>query len=347
MKIKIDGKYWDYFNDFTLSDQLDTCAATFAFTFKYDPANPDHADISLPLGFQKVEVFDDEDNLFFTGTVLNHKFNSEAMPELVQVSGGSLGIILEDCTIPYAAYPLESTGRNLKEITQRLLAYFNLQLVIVNSVVNECNQPFVKSVAKPRGTIKEYLSKLAAQKNVVLSHGVFGEIIYFRPNLNAPSIGLFTKQNTLSMSFDINGQGMHSDITIIRQASKPNNNSVDFDKVGGSGAHDSVKNNLVKGFRPVVDMLTSGSGKDTLRGASNTLAAELKNIKLSFSLNRWEKIKPGDVLEIQNDEIRLPNPTRFIVESTVMSQNSKELSMGIICVLPETFTGGQPKNIFA
>lgn len=347
MKIKINGKYWNYFNDFTLSDQLDTCAATFAFTFKYDPNNPDHDEISLPLGFQKLEVFDDAGNLFFTGTILNHKFNSEAAPELVMVSGGSLGIVLEDCTIPYAAYPLESIGRTLKDITLRLLRYFNLQLVVDKSVTNECNQKFAKSVAKPKGTVKEYLSKLAAQKNVVLSHGINGEIIYFRPDLNAPSIGLYTKENTLSMPFDINGQGMHSDITIIRQASKATGNIADADaKQGGAGAHDSVKNNLVKGFRPVVDLLSSGSGKDTGRGAKNTMAAELKNIKLSFALNRWDNIKPGDVLEIQNDEVRLPNPTRFIVEATSMGQRATEQSMSVTCVLPETFTGGQPKNIF-
>lgn len=364
MKIKINGNYFEYFNDFTISDQLDTCAATFAFTARYDVNNTDAAyqGIFRPLGFQKVEFFDDNGQVFFTGTILNHDFNSKAAPQLVLLSGYSLGGVLEDCTIPYKVYPqkadpnkvdfdsttvnsFESAGRNLREISTRLLGYFGLKLVIDKSVTNECNQAFVKSVAKPTGTIKEYLSKLAAQKNVVMSHGIYGEIIYFRPDVNARSIGLFNAKNTLDMGFKINGQGMHSDITVMRQASKET--KVDFDSPGGAGAVDSIKNNLVKGFRPFVDLLSSGSGKDTLRGAKNSLADELRNIKIGFTLPRWDNIKAGNILEIQNPEVRLKNPTRFIVENTVLMQRANERTMSVTCVIPESFTGGQPKDIFA
>lgn len=363
MKIKINGNYYLYFNDFTLSDQLDTCAATFAFTAKYDYTDPQQQEIFRPLGFQQVQFFDDNDAIFFTGTILNHKFNSKAAPELVLISGYSLGGILEDCTLPYKTYPakstgaqsvnfstlpvnsFESTGRSLKEITQNILKYFNLQLVIDPSVTNECNQVFAKSVAKPRGTIKEYLCKIAAQKNVVMTHGINGEIIYFRPDVNAPSIGLYDGENTLNMSFDINGQGLHSDISCMRQASKETN--IKFNDTGGAGAVDSVKNLLVKIFRPFVDLLTSGSGKDTGRGAKNALADELRNIKLSFELPRWDKIKIGDILEVQNPEVRLNKPTRLIVEHTSISEKASERTMAVTCVLPESFTGGQPLDIFA
>jgi prophage tail gpP-like protein len=347
VKIKINGNYWINFNDFSLNEQLDTCAATFAFSAKYDPDSQDanYQAIFRPLGFQTVEFFDDNDNLTFTGLILNHDFASGAVNKLVILSGYSLGGVLEDCTIPLAAYPLESAGRSLKEITTRILKYFGLQLVIDKSVTNECSQVFAKSVAKPDGTIKDYLCKLAAQKNVVLAHGVHGEIIYFRPDINARAIGRYTKENVLTMGFRINGQGMHSDITTMRQASR--SSEIDADSPAGRGSSDSVKNNLVKQFRPVVDKLSSGSGKDTLRGAKNTLANELRNIKLGFTINRWDNIRIGDVLEVVNDEVRLRTPTRFIVENTVKDAKSEERTMSVTCVLPESFTGGQPKDIFA
>ena len=363
MKIKINGNYYRFFNDFTLSDQLDTVAARFAFSAKYDPADTAMADIFRPLGFQPVQFFDDDDNLFFTGTILDHDFNSKATPELVAIAGYSLGGVLEDCTLPYKTPPaakvsatkidfssttinsFESSGRSLKEIAQRLVGYFGLQLIIDPSVTNDCNQVFVKSVAKPRGTIKEYLSKLAAQKNVVMGHGINGEIIFFRPNVNAPSVGLYNGQNTLNMRFKIAGQGLHSDLTCMRQASK--DTKIDFDSAGGAGSVDSVTNPLVKLYRPFVDFLTSGSGKDTGRGAKNAMADELRNIKLTFDLPRWDKLFPGDILEVQNPEVRLNHPTRLIVEETTRYQKSTEKTMGIICVMPESFTGGQPKDIFA
>ncbi|HMI03735.1 MAG TPA: hypothetical protein VK541_14725 [Pedobacter sp.] len=347
MKVKINGSEYLYFNDFTMSSNLDSVASTFAFTLKYDPKNLALKELVRPLSFHKVEFINEETGeLQLTGIILSHTFNSRSTPELVQLSGYSLAGELEDCSIPYSSYPLESLNRTLKEIATRLLQLFNLKLVISVNVKKECDQIYTKSVATPSGSIKEYLAKLAAQRNVVVSHDPAGNVLFFRPDTKVASKGLYDQHNTLNMGLDVNGQGMHSDLTSIRQPSKKSDSDFDDENEGVTGV-DSIKNPLVKRFRPFVEVLSSGTETDTVKGVKNTLAAELKNIKVGFELSKWDNINIGDVLEVQNEELFISWPVRMIIVSLSKIEDSQKKSMVVTLVLPETFTGEQPKNIFS
>lgn len=350
MKIKINGKFYDYFNDVTIKKTLDAVASSFAFSVEFDLSNPIIRDLIRPLSFHKVEIFD-EDKLLLTGTIIKHTFSSESTSNMVILSGYSLGGVLEDCNIPYDSYPLESINRTLKEITTRLLKYFNLNLIVDKTVARECNQNIAKSVASPEDTVKGYLAKVAAQKNVVISHNEKGEIVFFRPVTTSLSKMLYTPENTDAMGNDVNGQSMHSTITTLRQPGKKKDGG---DAILSESQEkqtltpvDTINNQLIKSFRPAVSVLSSGSETDTSFGAKNILASELKNIAISFNLDRWDPIETGDIVDVINERIYLFNRTRFIVESITQSESSSSKSMIVTVVLPETFTGEQPKNIFA
>lgn len=338
MKIKINDKYYVFFNDFALSSSLDSVASSFSFTARFDPKSDENRDLFRPLSFHKVEFFNNANQLFFTGTIVSHKFDSKMDSDLVQLSGYSLPGILEDCTVPYSAYPLESSSSSLKEITQKILKNFNLTLRIDNSVSKEANMPYKKSVAKPEGSIKDYISKLAAQRNIIVSHDRHGRLLFFRPDANAKPVQFYNKSNTTAMSLDVNGQGMHSELTILRQPAG---------KDGGNATPvDTLKNNMVKKFRPTVQLMTEGEETDTKAAVQNYLADELKNIKVSININRWDGMFTGDIIEIENDELYINKRTRFMVESTTINENSDGRTMSISAVLPESFIGTTPKNIF-
>lgn len=360
MKIKINGKYYDFFNDVTIQTSLAAVASTFSFTAKYDPVNPVHKELFRPLTYFPVIFYDDDDDrLLATCTLIQHRFNSEAAPNLTLFSGYSHGGVIEDCQIPPKAYPLESNNRTLNEIATRLLNLFNIKLIIYDSAIKECNQVIEKSVAKPEETIKDYLCKIAAQKNVIISHDIHGNIIMFRPDVTALPKLYLTQENTLTMGNDVNGQGLHSDLTSIRQPAKGDGNNPftndyedlpDFDSNPSSfkiSSIDTVKNPLVGTFRPSVDVLSSGTFYDTITAAKNRRAAELQNIKIPFSLNYWPKVSVGDVVEVMNPEIYINNRTRMIIESTSINESGDSKTMSGVLVLPETFNGNDPKNIFA
>ncbi len=344
MKIKINGEYFDYFNDFSVTTGLDAVASVFQFTMMFDPANAAHRDICHPLTYKHIQFFHDDGKVFSTGTIVSHSFISKATREPVRISGYSMGGVIEDCPVPFELYPLQSDSRTLKEITQRLIKPFGLNLIIYDSAARACDQVIEKSVAQPGETIKDYLSKIACQKNIVLSHDVYGNLIYFKPDVKATSKGFFNKENALDFGADINGQALHSKLTMLRQQSKRGDTEGD-DSVSPVG---SVTNPLVKAYRPAVYVQSSGKETDTGISVMNALSDELKNIKFGFSLpNAEQDLSIGDIVEVQNEEVYLYNRTRMMVTNTIVSEDSKGSNLSVTLMLPETFGGGIPKDIFS
>lgn len=338
MKIKIDGVNYEDFNDLALSVKIDSVASTFAFTGRYDKENSDHKHLFRPLSFYECLIFDDNDKKIITGTIISHDFNSKERPELVTFSGYSKGGVLEDCSIPYELYPLESLNRSLKDIATRLVNYFGLKLIIHDSVKSDCNLIYQKSVGEPSGMVKDYLSKLTSQRNIVMSHDVDGNIIFTRINGKGSSKGIYDGENTLTMGLSIQGQSFHSKITVLKQPSKGD---------GAASFSDSIENSLVTAKRPQVSVLTSGEDGETAKGAKNLLAEELKSIKIPMTFERWEDLHIGDLVGIQNPEIFINKEVKMVVEGLSYSQNASSKTMSVSTVLPESFSGDQPKNIFA
>ncbi|MES2287276.1 MAG: hypothetical protein V4547_16410 [Bacteroidota bacterium] len=338
MKIKIGGKYFIYFNGFAVVQKLDSVASTFTFVARFDPTDKESRIMFKPYSYPDVEVYTDEGKLLLTGSIVTHEFNSDAAPKLVKVSGYSAGGILEDCQIPLANYPLENLQGNLKDISNKLLKIFDLSLKIDASAAKECSLNYEKSVCEPTETIKEYLSKLASQRNVVMSHDINGNIIYFKPNINAKSKYYFTDENTVDMALTANGQGLHSSVSVIRQPSHGNS---------GVETKDTVNITLCKKHRTSVKKMSSGEDTNTARAVKSAMAAELKSLGVRVSLSEWlEDIKCGDIVDIHNHEIYLFYRVRFIVTEIEYQQNQQEKTMDITVMLPEAFTGDIPKNIF-
>lgn len=337
MKVKINGQYYAFFDNVSINFKLDSVASVFSFDARFNPNNAAHRIIFQPLTYNIVEIYDNDDKLKFTGVILNTSLGSNSSRDLQNVSGYSKGGVLEDCSIPYSAYPLERLNVSLKDIASRLFKEFGLGFVVDNSVSNEMNLNYAKTVAEPTDTIKDFISKLAAQRNIVLSHNKKGDILFFKPDTKAKAKAFFSDQNTTSMSLAVNGQAMHSTISVIRQPSKDN---------PGLSPVDTISNHLVKINRTVVKVLSSGTETDTKKAADNLLAEELKSIEINVEINRYEDLNCGDIVEVHNHEIFLYNKTRLIVsEITINEANSSE-SMSLKLVLPETFTGETPKNIF-
>lgn len=335
MKIKINGNYINFFDEVAIQLSLDSVASGFSFVGRYNPENPLHQKVFKPLSFAEVEIYH-ENQLRLTGTLVNHSFNSEVRPDLWQLSGYSKPGILEDVNIPYDLYPLESLNRNLKDITERLLKPFNIGLKIDPSVMREATTNFEKSVAGPSETIKSYLAKIAAQRNIVLSHDFKGNLLFTRPDTQAsPKLRLNTN-NTIKMSLGCKGQSLHSEVCIIRQPSDEGNIS----------PVDTVNNPVIKNFRPVVKLLTSGTDTDTKKAAENQLAAELKNIIFKVSVNKLLDLVPGDMVEVKNEELFLFDYKKLMVSSIKMNENSSKQITELDLVVPEAFSGQTPKNIF-
>lgn len=337
MKLKINGKFYDFFTDITVNYSLDSVASVFSFKSRFDPDNADHRAVFKPLSYNKVEIFDNEDSLLLTGVIVNTALGSDSKRELQSLSGYSKAGILEDCTIPVSSYPLEKVNVSLRDLIQLVIADFDLSFTVDQNVSSDMDILYPKTVAQPTETVKSYIAKLASQRNIIIGHNEKGNLRFFRPNQQSAPKLFLTASNTLKMSLDVSGQSFHSEISVIRQPSKDNTSLTPVD---------TISNPLVKIRRSLVKVLSSGSETETKKASDNALAGELKNIGISVTLNRVEKVYVGDLIEIQNPEIYLYNRTKLIIASISVkeTQNSEEMILNL--VLPESFTGEIPKNIF-
>lgn len=379
MKVKIKGNYYDFIESFAFSQGLDSVASSFGFTVVFNPEDENHRNIFRPLSYPKVEFFDDNDKKFFTGIILNHSFAVTAVPDVLALSGYSLSGNLEDCTIPYSLYPLESNKRSLKEIAERYLKPFNIKIVVEESARKDMSLVYEKTSAEPKDTIKEYLSKLASQRNILLSHNENGDLVFFKPDFASKPKFTYTEENSLNITLEVNGQNMHSDITILRQPEKKKTpkkkkKAAEEEKVDADGFpiglldgildpdpkpekkkkpkekpkfYDSVHNSLVEYYRPIVEVLSEGDASATKNAALNLVAEEFKNIRINVDVDKWEDIRAGDVVEVQSPNIFVFKKLKLVVESFSKEMQKDSQTMSLSLMLPEAFTGNLNKeNIF-
>lgn len=361
-RINIDGKNVDFFTAGSITLKLDSIASTFEFASRFSAQNKEHQEMFKPLKYKEVQIFNSNDKLIFTGTILNHRFKSNSGRELVIISGYSKTGILEDVTIPVSSYPLESTSRSLKDIAEKLCGLFGIKVLISDqaktisetavkskaknvraksdyeSLKAKSNSVFGRTSASPTETIKDYLAKLAGQKNIILSHNEKGDVLLFQPDLLQKPRYFFTKGNSLSMGMDVNGQGMHSDINIVRQPSDENE---------GVSTADVSKNTLVGKYRPTTKLLTSGEDTETKDAAKNELAAELKNITATVELQGlFDEIFPGEIVNCHNHYVYMFAYTRWMVDSITLKFDEKSDTTTLNLVPPESFSGDNPRNLF-
>ena len=252
MKVKINGAIYSFFTDIEISYNLDSMASVFSFKSRFNPDNKLHREVFQPLAFHKVEIFSNDDVLLLTGVLVNTSLSSSSARSLQTLQGYSKAGILEDCTIPVNSYPLEKTKVSLSDLASSLLKDFNIGFSIDASAKNEMNSVYEKTVAQPAETVKAFLSKLAAQRNIIISHDSRGDLVFFKLDTKRKPIMLLDERNTLKMALNVSGQAFHSEISVIRQPSKDNTSLNPVDTVINSMV--KIKRSVTKCFKPMIKL---------------------------------------------------------------------------------------------
>ncbi len=346
MNVKIDDRIHvrdiQFFNNFQLSLRYDSVGSLFSFDFYFDPKNPQHRETACISHFHEAIVQHNGETLV-TGYILQQAFSYKSQKTLTKLSGYSKPGVLEDCAIPKELYPIQWDGLNLAEITQKLLAPFKLKFQVDPAVSARVNKPYSTVKAEVGQTIKDFLNKLASDRNIIISHDVYGNLLYTQANTKAAPLVYFDgTQNGVEMSLTFNGQGIHSEITVMKQA----------DSDGGNAGEITIKNPYCPiVYRPTVVTQGSGDDNDTQEAARSALSKELQAaINLNITVSAWEvqgkTLKPNTIISVVAPELYIFKPTRFFVESVDYTGNSEGQTATMKCVLPEVYDNGEIINIF-
>jgi prophage tail gpP-like protein len=242
-------------------------------------------------------------------------------------------------------YPLQSDGLTLRQIAKKFTDRFGLKLIVDSSVAAKMDQVIEKTTAEPTTKIKDYLSDIASQRKIIITHDVNGNLVFTQPKTDKAPIFHFNGNipgTTLEMSF--NGQPIHSHITVMKQASSK----------GGNAGQVTIKNPycpVAYVYRPITIIQSSGDDNTVEDLAMQALAAELKNITLTIKTDRWETengdiILPNNMITCEDHELFLYKKTSWFIEEVDLEGDEQKTIATIKCVLPEVYNGQMPKNIF-
>lgn len=339
---RIRNRKVDFWNQFSLTLRYDSMASAFSFTGYFNPDNPEHKDLYC-IGHYHLATVEHNDELLLTGYILNQGFTDAPKKEPVTIAGYSLPGVLEDCEFP-PKVPLQSDGLSLRQIAEKIITPFGLKMIVDPSVSALMDKVYEKSSAGETQKIKDYLTKLSAQRNVIISHTTKGNILFTKakpkqqPILNYGEVGgaPFT-----SMELTFNGQAMHSHITVMKQP----------DKDGGNAGESTIRNPYAPFvYRPTTVIQNSGDDNDTDQAARNILSAELKNMVLKITTDRWEVdgkiIKPNNLITVINPKVYLYKKSTWFIESIDFKGDNKSTVATLNCVLPEVYSGETPKYLF-
>ncbi len=342
MIIKIKNRKYDFFNGVLINLKYDSIASTFSFQAYFNPENDDQREL-LHVAHYHIVKIEHENETLITGPILSNTFTNTSRDQLAKIGGYSSPGVLQDCNIPISLYPLQSDGLSLREIANKLVSAFKLEIIVDPDVDSLMDKTYTNSTAGESQTIQQYLTELANQRDIVLSHTVDGELLFTKAQTNKDPILKFEPGGSLftNMELSFNGQAMHSDITVQKQA----------DADGGSASESTIKNPYVPFvFRPKIISQNSGDDNDTGEAAKSALSAELKNLKLTIELDRWtvddKVIQPNNIISVINPKVYLYTKTNWFIESVSLTGDNKRQVARLSCVLPSVYDKSTPVNIF-
>lgn len=171
-------RFWDSVRITQAVDSLDTVE----FGAPFEPGIQAFREAFRPFSFARVEITVGGVP-FFTGTMVPVDPAIGRNQTIVTVGGYSLPGVLNDCTAPASAFPLEFDGQGLQEIATSLCAPFGLGV----EFQAEQGAIFERVALNPGKKVLTFLAELAKQRNLIMSNTALGKLLFWQSSeIGAP-----------------------------------------------------------------------------------------------------------------------------------------------------------------
>jgi len=342
--IKVGNRQVDFFTKGSIELKYAHIGSTFKLSGVFDKDNAFQRRLFKPLSYEEITIFSVRGERLITGVVLNHAFKSEPREEIVTIFGYSKTGVLQDSQIPLSVYPLEYNGLTLRQIATKLCDPFGIKVIVENDQ-GISDEVIDEVTADPEQTVSKFIVQIASQRNLVITHNEFGNLLITRAQTNVPSIATYREEvPATTIRLSVVGANMHSEITAMKEIGIESDNA----------SESEVTNTLVQSFRPKIRLQNVGNDNTVDNVARNIRANELKSIRLIISSDRWEwlndksleTIRPNNIVDVISADNYLAKRTQFFVESVQLDFDSTKETSILNCVLPQVYNNEDPKDIF-
>lgn len=329
-------RHWTRISVVRSVDTLDT--AGFAAPFSVD--TPGFKETFRPLSYKPFGI-DIGGRRLFTGTLVGVNPEMSADQKMVRASGYSVPGVLQDCTAPAEAYPLEFGGWNLREIAEELLRPFGIPVVFDSAL--DPNVVFDFGVGlKPGKKILPFLIKLAKEKNLLVSNTPEGELLFRQADVGA-GVRAYLRQGEfplLEVTPAFDPQEYYSSITGIEQV---------FYGFGG-GVYTKSNPRLAGVVRPFVfepdDSVSSAEISTTVEAKMGRMLANAAPYTIKVATWRtpdgalWE---PGDAISVYAPDAMIYEPYKFVIRQVTLDRSVQGEYAILNLVPPGSLAGKVPE----
>lgn len=330
----IGGKRFRFWTAIRLTRALDSMD-TLDISAPFEPQLADFRTTFRPFSYKSIEITVGGE-LLFKGTMVSIT-PSLGESKTIQVSAYSTPGVLNDCTAPASAYPIEYNNQSLKAITNAVLKPFGLSAIFESTSADK----FERVAINPGQKLLEFLADLAKQKNLVISSTERGEL-FFRKSIEKGTPVAKLRQGespVISITPTFSPQEYYSHITGIEPVT-----------VGSSGGAYTIKNTkLTTVLRPFTFQAKDSEG-GTLKEAVQAKVGRMFGNMVSYkvALNTWRdpagKLwKPNTLVNLQSDSAMIYKPYNFVLRSVEFSRDENSQTATLDLVIPGSFSGKIPE----
>jgi Mu-like prophage tail protein gpP len=335
--ILIDGKRFRFWDKIRINRAIDSMD-TVEFGAPFDSETPGFKETFRPFSFKTVVITVGGEPLF-TGTMVAVNPVLENNQRIVTVSGYSSPGVLNDCTSPASAFPLEFDNLGLKEIATSLAEPFGI------SVEFNADQGaiFERVASEPGKKVLAFLTELAKQRNLIISNTPLGKLLFLQSSEGGSPKAILRQGSApvLSVTPFFSPQEYYSHITGIEPVI-----------VGLEGSQFTVKNPRLAGVTRPLTFETPDTLGAGVKSAVESKAGRMFGSMVSYSVRVATWRDPGGELWEPNTSVLLSAPGamvyseyEFVIRSIEFSRDSKTETATLNLVIPGAFNGKIPEGL--
>ena len=333
--VLIDGKRFRFWDKIQLTRSIDAMD-TVEFGAPFESDIPNFRQIFRPFSYKSIVVTVGGDPIF-TGTMITINPVLENERKIIAASGYSLPGVLNDCTPPASAFPLEFNKQGLQEISATLTASFGLGI----QFDSDQGAIFERVATKPTTKILSFLIDLAKQRNLIISSTERGKLLFQQSiSIGSPVARLQQGEPPLlSVTPRFSPQEYYSHLTGLESV-----------EIGLSGSQYTVKNERLEGvIRPLIFTVPDAVKADVKAAVQAKMGRMFGNLAAyTIEVATWRDSngniwKPNTTIKLTAPDAMIYNEYEFIIRSINFEKDDKTEIATLDLIIPGSFSGQLPE----
>ena len=336
VSVLIGGKWFKYWTSISITQSIDAFS-TVSLTAPFEASREEFRNLFRPFTFADISVYVGSE-LLFSGTMIGVTPEISPKSKRVSVTCYSKAGVLNDCTAPASAFPLEFNKQTLYQIAEKLCEPFGINVVYDDDTIE-----YFESVAcKPDKRIFSFLSKLAGERGLIISNESDGSLLFHRSVSGGNPVAILRQGESplIDVTPQFNPQSYYSHITGLESV-----------KVGSDGAKYTVKNYyLEKVLRPLSFSVDNTDGGNTKAAVNSKIGRMFGNMaSYTAKVCTWrdpkgELWRPNTTIELKAPDAMIYRPYEFIIRKVKFVKESSEFAELDLVVIG-SFSGEIPESL--